>query len=117
MTNPSDRDTFFSRQDESLSLEGGRFALANGKPRLVGSHLDPYATEQSTPLTAPDPTHGFVPDRDVVEEPTSDRYGIDLNKLPGAPPAESTCPVSSQPPDGDVEPSVPSPSSFRLRRI
>jgi hypothetical protein len=112
MTNP---DTFFSRQDESLSLEGGRFALANGKPRLVGSDLDPYRTLQSTPLTDPDPTHGFAPDRDVVEEPTSDRYGIDLNKLPGAPPAaERTCPVSSSTTlAGDVEPSAPSSAPFQ----
>jgi hypothetical protein len=119
MIKNEDADTFFSRQDETLSLEGGRFAVANGKPRLVGSHLDPYATEQGSPLVTPDPSHGFAPERDRIEPEniTPMTYGVDVSgaQPSSVPPAEVDL-ASPQPPDEGGAASSASPSSS-FRRI
>ena len=75
-----DVDCYHSRSLASHSDLGGRYSSLE-KPFNPGAG-DGYPKLPSTPLTDP-ADHEFNPDRDVVEDPTSDRFGVDLTKLPG----------------------------------
>ena len=89
-------DTYQSIAMNTLPDAGGRFA-GYGEPNNIGA-TNKYPSVAETPLTRPTVEQGFVPDRDCVDEPTTDRFGVDITRLPGAPPLEPP-PANSSSPD------------------
>ena len=110
---PSDEgDTYHGRALDSLSEMQGRYASLS-KPRNIGAG-DGYPDQ---PASYPLRDHPELPDdfTDKVEEPTSDRFGVDLNRIPGAPPPESSDHVSSQAIDEIADTPAATLSSFDRR--
>jgi hypothetical protein len=81
-------DTYHQRNLDSLSEMQGRFSGLE-KPVNIGE-TNRYPRVAETPLTAQQPDHGFIAERDSVEEATSDKFGVDLTRLPGTPAPESS---------------------------
>jgi|SRR5882672_6692782 hypothetical protein len=86
-------ETYHSRQESTLSLEGGRFANQTPIRTIVGGAS--YPRVSPTPLTAPQCDHGFRPERDRVDQVTSMTFDQDLTTLSGEP--AEPCLVSSPP--------------------
>jgi hypothetical protein len=86
-------------QQETLPEDGGRYARP--EPTNIGE-TNVYPQVAPTPLTATQPDHSFAPDRDRVDEPTTMKFGANLNYLPGTP--NWSAPSELEPPPANSDP-------------
>jgi len=103
-------DTYHSRTLDGVSDLGGRYAALD-TPRNIGAG-DGYPMQ---PEDYPLRDHPELPDdfTDKVEEPTGDKFGMDLTTLSSAPPPDS---VSPPPANSEVSVSTQGAASSSFRR-
>jgi len=111
-------ETFFSRQQDTLPEEGGRFAKQIQTRIITGGASYPKLPQG--PLTTPQPDHGFQPSRDRIdpEDVYSDTFGQALSGKSN-PPQEPLLPSAPATHDGEALIPAAALSSFSkpIRRV
>jgi hypothetical protein len=110
---PDEPETFFSRQEDTLEASG-RFAQQSKTRTITGGSSYPRV---ESPLTTPQPDHGFVAQRDRVDQVTSMTFDQDLTTLSGNPPQEPCLVTAPATDDGEALTPAAAPSSLSRRRF
>jgi hypothetical protein len=101
-------DTYHNIAVESIDDETqGRFVRP--KPFYTGEKGNHYPKVAATPLTSPQPDRPFDPSRDRIDpsDITDWKFGVDMTRLNGLPPDQSSSPAEPAPAISTT--SLPSP--------